>query len=72
MLQDVTYFLILGKPLILYLGILTLCSFLVTASIPLIRKHGIANVPFVWHPRLAGISIALGLLHGTLGLLAYF
>lgn len=72
MLHDITYFLILGKPLILYLGILTLCSFLVTASVPLIRKRGIANVPFVWHMRLAGISFALGLFHGTLGLLAYF
>jgi hypothetical protein len=72
MLQEITYYLIFGKPLILYLGIITICSFLATAAIPLLRQNGIIRVPFAWHPRLAGLSLALGLVHGTLGVLAYF
>ncbi len=72
MLQEVSYFLIFGKPLILYLGFITICSFLVTASIPLLRKRGLIHVPFTWHVRMAGLSIALGLFHGILGMLAYF
>ncbi|OPX64218.1 MULTISPECIES: hypothetical protein [unclassified Methanoregula] len=71
MLQDVTYYLIFGKPLILYLGVLTLLSLLVTASIPLMNKKGIRIVPFRWHPVCAGITILLALIHGILGILAY-
>lgn len=71
MLQQISYLMILGHPLILYLGIITLALFLVAASIPLLRKHHVLSVPFEWHPRIAGIAIALGLIHGALGLLAY-
>lgn len=72
MLQEFTYFMIFGRPLILYLGIITITMFLITASVPLLRKHGHAGIPVSWHPRLAAIAIALGLFHGTLGVLAYF
>jgi hypothetical protein len=71
MLQDISYYLIFGRPLILYLGIITFCSFMVTASIPLLRRYGMAKIPFPWHMRMAGFSIALGLLHGALGIAAY-
>ena len=72
MLQELTYFMVFGRSLILYLGILTITMFLITASIPLLRKRGHTGIPFFWHPRLAAIAIALGLFHGTLGVLAYF
>jgi hypothetical protein len=39
MLQEISYFMIFGKPLILYLGLITISSFIVTASIPLLRKR---------------------------------
>jgi hypothetical protein len=71
MLQDVTYYLIFGKPLILYLGVLTLLFLLVTASIPVLNKRGIRIIPSRWHPVCAGITILLALIHGILGLLAY-
>lgn len=72
MLEYITYYQILGKPLIMYLGILTLSSFLFTASIAVLNvKFGIAKIPFKWHPRMAAISITLALIHGTLGILAY-
>lgn len=72
MFQEITYFQIFGKPLIMYLGILTLLSFLVTASIAVLNMKGIRILPFKWHPRCAVFSIALAVVHGLLGLLAYF
>lgn len=71
MLQNITYFPIFGKPLIMYLGIITLISFLITAAIAVLNKKGINKISFKWHPRMAKISIALALVHGILGILAY-
>lgn len=72
MLESITYFQIFGKPLIIYLGILTLSSFLFTASIAVLNRRGINKIPFKWHPRMAALSISLGIIHGALGILAYF
>ena len=72
MFENITYAPIFGKPLILYLGIVTLISFLVTASIAVMTLKGIRTIPFKWHPRLAVFSICLALIHGTLGMLLYF
>lgn len=73
MLEYITYYQIFGKPLIMYLGLLTLSSFLFTASIAVLNiKFGINKIPFKWHPRMAAISITLALIHGTLGILLYF
>jgi len=72
MFKYIAYFLIFGKPLILYTGILTLLSFLFTALIGLLNFKGIHKIPFKWHPRMAVISITLALIHGLMGILAYF
>lgn len=72
MLQNITYFLIFGKPLIMYLGILTLLSFLITALIGLLIIKGIGKIPFRLHLIMAVISIILAIIHGTLGILIYF
>ena len=72
MLRNISYFLVFGKPLIMYLGMLTLLSFLFTALIALLNKKGINKIPITWHFRMAKISIALAVIHGTLGILAYF
>jgi len=71
MFQEITYFLIFGKPLIMYLGILTLLVFLVTASIAVMNTKGIRTIPFRWHPRCAVFAFFLALVHGLLGILAY-
>jgi hypothetical protein len=71
MLQEISYLLIFGRPLIIYLGIVTIVSFLVTAAIPVLSMKRVVSVPVVWHFRMAAISIALGLIHGTLGVAAY-
>ena len=72
MFQNITYFLIFGKPLIMYLGILTLLVFLFTAAIAVMNLKGIRTIPFRWHPRCAAIAIFLALVHGLLGVLVYF
>jgi len=72
MLQNISYYMIFGKPLIMYMGILTLSSFLITAYIGFMTMKGKTRIPFKWHPRMAAISIALAIIHGALGILAYF
>lgn len=72
MLKLIAYYLIFWKPLIMYLGILTLISFLFTASIAILNKKWIRIIPFKWHPRMAIFSITLALIHWFLALSAYF
>jgi hypothetical protein len=72
MFQNISYALIFGKPLILYLGVLTLVAFLFTATIAVLNFKGIRIIPFHWHPRCAGIAICLALVHGALGILTYW
>ena len=56
----------------MYLGILTLCAFLLTAFIAVLNKRGIRTIPFKWHPRVAMIAIGCAVVHGALGVLAFF
>nr|WP_320162120.1 hypothetical protein [uncultured Methanoregula sp.] len=72
MFAEITYAPVFGKPLILYLGVLTLTGFLLTASIAILNRRGIHTIPFKWHMRCAALSIGLALVHGTLGMLAYW
>ena len=69
MLENITYAPFFGKPLILWLKIFPLLSFLVSTSIALMKMRGIRSIPFKWHPRLAVFSICLALVHGALGML---
>lgn len=62
----------LGKPLIMYGGILTLLLLLFTASIAIMMKKRIKYVPFKYHPIMARITIAVALIHALLGLSIYF
>ncbi len=72
MLENITYYLIFGKPLIMYFGIIALLSFLFSASIAIMNHKGINKIPFKWHPIMARISITLAIFHGILGVLFYF
>jgi len=72
MLTEISYFIIFGRPLIMYLGIVTLLMFLVTASVAILNMKGIDTIPLVWHPRFAVLSICLALAHGMLGILCVF
>lgn len=72
MFQNITYALFFGKPLIMYLGIVTLLLFFLTAAIGILNLRGIRTIPFKWHPRCAMIAILFAIVHGTLGILAFF
>jgi len=64
---------IYGKPIIVYMGILTLLSLLFTAFISVINvKFNYHLIPFKWHPHMAAVTITLALVHATLGIGSYF
>ena len=71
MFSEISYYLILGKPVILYLGILTLLALLLTASIPVLNRRGVRVIAMKWHPYCAAATVLLALIHGALGVLAY-
>ncbi|MFH1427162.1 MAG: hypothetical protein ABIG60_01370 [Patescibacteria group bacterium] len=71
MLVKISYYLIFGKPLIMYLGILTLLLFFFTALIAILNKKRIQAIPFKWHVRMAIISFSFAAIHAILGILAY-
>lgn len=71
MIKNIAYFLIFGKPVIMYLGILTLSSFVFTAYIGAMNRRGKTRVPLHWHFRMAKISLTLAVIHGILGISAY-
>lgn len=70
MIAKIAYFIILGKPLVFYLGIISLLLFIATATIAILNIKGINKIPFVWHPRLAIIAITVALIHALLIILA--
>jgi len=71
MFNQITFYPLFGFPLILYGGLVTLASMLVTASIMVLNDRGMAKIPFEWHHRMAIITIALALIHGSMGILSY-
>jgi hypothetical protein len=73
MLTQLAYYQILGKPFIMYTGILALLFLLVTATLgSLLYKRLLAWSSFKIHPLFAALAIALALFHGLLGLSVYF
>lgn len=53
-----------GIPLVAWGGILTLLSFLFTASIGYASHHSIKYLNFKWHPRMVAISFTFAIIHG--------
>jgi hypothetical protein len=72
MFQEISYAFIFGKPLIFYLGVLTLLAFIITAAIAVTNSKGVRTIPFEWHSRCAAVALFLALFHGALGILAYW
>ncbi len=73
MFNNITYYPILGLPLIMWGGLFTLSCFLIAAAIPmLIRKFPKKKIPFKLHTIFARIGIVLALIHGSLGILSRF
>lgn len=61
---------IFGLPLALYLGIIALLCLLVTAAISTLNKRRIRFLSMKWHIRMAYVTIAFALVHGSLILLS--
>lgn len=73
MVQTLAYTLVLGKPVIMYAGIITYLLLLSTAAISVMNmKLGIHAVGMQWHPRLAAVTIIFATLHAIFGLSIYF
>jgi uncharacterized metal-binding protein len=71
MFQEISYYLIGGIPLVVYLGIIVFILFILTALIAVLRKKGKTKVSVQWHYRFAFLSIALGTIHLILGIFSY-
>lgn len=72
MLNQIAYYMIFGKPIIMYLGLLNYALLIFTASIAVMNKKNIHIIPFRWHPRVAIITIVMITIHAILGLAKYF
>jgi hypothetical protein len=71
MFARIAYYRILGKPLMVWLGIITFLSILFTALIGYLNFIGIHTISFKWHLAMAIISIILAIIHGLLGILTH-
>ena len=70
MILTLGYTLILGKPLIFWLGLATFIFVLLTAILGYMVFKG-KKASFKWHTRLAWISLILAGLHGLFGIMVY-
>ncbi|OGI26708.1 MAG: hypothetical protein A2359_03460 [Candidatus Moranbacteria bacterium RIFOXYB1_FULL_43_19] len=71
MILKIAYTLILGLPIVAYLGMLALLSLFSTATIGYLNFKGNTKIPFKWHLRLAKLTIFLALVHALFALSAY-
>lgn len=72
MISNIALTLFLGKPLIMYGGILSLLLLLTTATVGVLNFKRIAVIPFRWHPRLAIATLVVAIIHGIFGLSIFF
>lgn len=72
MITGVAYFLIWGKPVIMYSGILAMIFLLITATVGFLLFKGKLNWPIKRHGLFAFLTIILVLIHAVLGLSVYF
>ncbi len=62
---SIAFYPILGKPFILYLGAITLISFLITAAFGLSYYRGLLR--FKWHPTMVVVSFILAITMTIIG-----
>ena len=63
--------LVFGKPLVFWLGLITLCSFSLQIYLGVKLSHGRSDL-FKYHRLNAALLVILVLIHLTLGFLLYF
>jgi hypothetical protein len=71
MINDLIYYPIVGVPFIVFLGMITIFMFCLTAFIAIMKRKGEIKLSIKWHFKLAYLSILLGIIHAILGLMLY-
>lgn len=71
MIQDIAYLMVFDIPLVVIIGILTLLSFLITATVAILHRKGKKWATFALHYRLAVFSLFLGVVHLVLAVSVY-
>lgn len=71
-LQQLAYYPLWGKPIVMYLGIFSFLVLIATAITGYMRSKGSQTIDFKWHRRLAYLLIILTIFHALLGLSSYF
>jgi hypothetical protein len=71
MLRDFAYSLILGKPLVLWLGLAAMICFLSAASIIALNNYTKVRIPIEWHKRFAIAGLIIAIVHMVLAISAY-
>ena len=54
---------ILGIPLVLWLGIATFLCLVITATLGILVLNGLYDIPFRWHMRMAAVTILFAVTH---------
>ena len=70
MIYQIAFQVIFGLPLVAWGGLATLASLLITATLGFLYHTGRAHFRFKWHWIAAITTIILGLVHGTIAMLA--
>ena len=68
---QIAYTIILGFPVLIWGGLLTLSMFLLSASVGFLNTHGIRIIKFKHHKTIAYLAIAIALIHGSMAMLSY-
>lgn len=63
--KTIALYSIFGKPLVVYLGLTTLTSFIIVAILGVMMMKG-KNIPLKYHLWAAKIAITIALIHGFL------
>lgn len=71
-LNSIAYTYIGNYPVIMYLGIITFISLLVTAAMPRMNRMGWTRIPLKYHIRMAYLTAVLAAIHGLLAISGYF
>ncbi|ADN02430.1 hypothetical protein [Spirochaeta thermophila] len=69
MFLSIAYYPILGKPLIFWLGVVSILSLIITVGFAYAARR--RKIPLTWHMRMGKLTLLLALLHGLLALGAY-
>jgi len=71
MIAQITFYPILGLPVIAWGGLFTFLCLITTASIAYLTVKNIRPLPVQWHYRMAWLTIILSALHGLAAILSF-